>query len=318
MAAISVNSAALPERRVLVAFFLFVVVGGGASVAIRMTYDEMAPFWVATARFALAALAFWALVAFRKIPLPKGRALLGALVFGTLTIGLAFILIAWGLVATPASLFQILMALVPLLTLFLSRLQGVEVTSRRGLLGALLAVAGIAISVGGAATSNISVPHVAAILVAAVLVAEGGVLIKRFPPNPPVMTNAIGMTMGTLILGTASLVRRETWTIPKQADTWFAFVYLVVFVTVFAFLMYMFVLGKWTASGTSYGFVLVPLVTIVVAARLADEAITTNFLLGAVLVLAGVVVGALLPSKSQSGAIEECKDRAGQVLPRCV
>jgi drug/metabolite transporter (DMT)-like permease len=82
--------------------------------------------------------------------------------------------------------------------------------------------------------------------------------------------------------------------------------------------MYMFVLGKWTASGTSYGFVLVPLVTIVVAARLADEAITTNFLLGAVLVLAGVVVGALLPSKSQSGAFEECKDRAGQVLPRCV
>jgi hypothetical protein len=83
------------------------------------------------------------------------------------------------------------------------------------------------------------------------------------------------------------------------------------------FLLYMFVLGKWTASGTSYGFVIVPLVTIVVAATIAGETITLNFLLGAVFVLAGVFVGALLPSKAKPVEIEECKDRSGQVLPRC-
>ena len=80
----------------------------------------------------------------------------------------------------------------------------------------------------------------------------------------------------------------------------------------------MFVLGKWTASGTSYGFVIVPLVTIVVAATIAGEKITLNFLLGAIFVLAGVFVGALLPSKTRTTEIEECKDRTGQVLPRCV
>jgi drug/metabolite transporter (DMT)-like permease len=79
----------------------------------------------------------------------------------------------------------------------------------------------------------------------------------------------------------------------------------------------MFVLGKWSASGTSYGFVLVPLVTIVVASTLVGETITANFLVGAGLVLAGVLVGALLPSKAKPAAIEECKDRSGQVLPRC-
>jgi len=36
-----------------------------------------------------------------------------------------------------------------------------------------------------------------------------------------------------------------------------------------------------TASGTSYGFVLVPLVTIVVAATVAGESITPAFLVGA-------------------------------------
>lgn len=308
----------LPDRRVLIAFLLFVLVGGGASVAIRISYAELAPFWAAASRFGLGALAFWVMVLYKKIPLPKGRALLGAVIFGALTVGLAFLLIAWGLVAIPASLYQILMALVPLLTLFLSSLQGVEGISRRGLFGSLLAVAGIAVTVGGASNTTISLPHIVAILIAAVFMAEGGVLIKKFPPNPPIMTNAIAMSVGALILGSASLVRGEAWSLPTQTNTWFAFVYLVIFVTITAFILYMFVLSKWTASNTSYGFVLVPLVTIVVASTLAGEQITVNFLLGAGLVLAGVLVGALLPNKQKPAEVEECKSRSGQVLPRCV
>ncbi|UCC88680.1 MAG: EamA family transporter [Anaerolineales bacterium] len=309
---------ALPERSILMPFLLFVLVGGGASVAIRMTYAELAPFWAATSRFALAALVFWALVFFRKIPLPKGRALLGAVLFGALTVGLAFTLIGWGLVATPASRYQILMATVPLLTIFLSSLHGVEAISRRGLFGSLLAVGGIAFTVGGGVSgSNLSLPHIVAIILAAACLAEGGVLIKKFPPNPPIMTNAISMTVGAIILGIASLLSQERWNIPTQANTWIAFIYLVFFVTVVAFLLYLFVLGKWSASGTSYGFVLVPLVTILVASTLAGEEITWNFLIGAVLVLAGVLVGALLPSKEKPAAVDECKSRSGQVLPRC-
>ena len=263
------------------------------------------------------ALALWAIAFFKRIPLPKGRALAGAVLFGTLTVGLAFLLISWGLVATPASRYQILMATVPLLTLFLSSFHGIEAISRRGVLGSLLAVGGIAFTFGGTTASELSLPHTAAILLAAAFIAEGGVLIKKFPPNPPVMTNAIGMTVGGLILGIASLVSGEAWTIPTQTNTWLAFIYLVIFVTVIAFLLYMFVLGKWSASGTSYGFVLVPLVTIILASTLVGEQITSNFLVGAGLVLAGVVVGALLPPKTKTAAIEECKDRSGQVLPRC-
>lgn len=308
---------AVPERQVPLAFVLFVILIGGASVAIRVTYQELAPFWMATARFGLGALTFWIIAFIKKIPLPRGKSLLGAVLYGFLGVGLSFVLIAWGLVETPASLYQILMALIPLATIFLSALQGLESITRRGILGSLLAIAGIVTTVGGSGSSDISIPHIIAILIAAMLIAESSVVLKRFPPNPPVMTNAISMTVGAIILGIASILSGEAWTIPNQISTWIAFLYLWIFVTVVAFLLYMFVLGKWSASRTSYGFVLTPLVTILVAAVIAGEKITLNFVLGAAFVLTGVLVGALLPGKKIT-AQEECKDRSGQALPRCV
>jgi drug/metabolite transporter (DMT)-like permease len=312
------SATALPGRKVLLAFFIFILVGGGASVAIRITYQELAPFWSASARFGLAALIFWVLVYIKQIPLPKGRSLLGAVLYGFLGVGLGFVLVAWGLVETPASLYQILMAMVPLVTIFLSAGHGLESITGRGIIGSLLAIAGIAIAVGGSRSVDISIPHIIAIILAAVFIAESTVVIKRFPPNPPIMTNAISMTVGAFVLGTASIVSGETWTIPSQFSTWIAFLYILFIVTVVAFLLYMFVLGKWTASGTSYGFVLIPLVTVLVAAGIAGEKITVNFIIGGAFVLAGVLVGALLPGKSKVEAQVECKDRSGQTLPRCL
>ena len=48
--------AASSDRTVLIAFLLFVFIMGGASVAIRITYAEMAPFWAGASRFLLAGL----------------------------------------------------------------------------------------------------------------------------------------------------------------------------------------------------------------------------------------------------------------------
>lgn len=318
MATQSLPTTTAPDRRVLVAFVVFVLVSGGASVAIRVTYGEMAPFWSGALRFILAALVFWVLVAIKRIPLPRGRALIGALLFGALTVGLAFILIGWGLVATPASTYQILMALIPLYTLFLSALQGVESLHKRGIVGALLALVGIIITVGGGTTGGLSLPHILAVLLAGISIAEGGVVLKKFPPNPPLATNAIGMSVGAVMLAAASLIAGEAWTIPTQTNTWIAFLYLVFIVTILAFMTYLFVLRNWTASATSYGFVLIPLVTMVLAAVLVGEQITLNFLIGAAFVLSGVFIGALLPSKTHTAAVVECKDRSGQVLPRCM
>lgn len=295
------KTSALPDSRTLVAFGFFILLAGGASVAVRITYGELAPFYSGAARFFLAGIVFWILLFLRKIPIPRGQALLGAVLFGTLSVGLAFTFMAWGLVKTPASTYQVLMAMVPLLTIFLAYFQGIERLRWQGILGSLLAVGGIAVVVGGASGEGLSLPHILAIIAGATCLSEAGVIAKKFPRSHPIATNAIAMTIGAVILGAMSLITNEPWVVPTQLDTWVALGYLIVFVTIIGFLLYLYVLGRWTASGTSYGFVIIPLVTVVVAASLAGEQITLSFIAGGVLVLAGVLVGALLPSKPPSG-----------------
>jgi drug/metabolite transporter (DMT)-like permease len=290
-------ASALPDRLTLVAFALFVLFAAGSPVAIRLTYAELPPFWSGTARFGLGALVFWALVLLRKIPIPRGQALVGAVLFGALSVGGAFVLAAWGLVKTPASLASVLLALMPLLTIFLAYLHGLESIRWQGLIGSLLAVVGIAVVFGGSTGGALSIPHVVAMIAAAAFLAEAGVVVKKFPRSHPFAMNAIAMTVGVIMLGAVSLLSGERWVIPNLANTWLALGYLVIVVTVFAFLLYLYVLRRWTASGSSYAFVMSPLITVVLAAQLAGEQITSSFILGAGLVLSGVVFGALMPSK---------------------
>lgn len=294
---------ATADRTTLIAFALFVFLGGAASVAIRFTLRELPTFYAAMLRFASAAVIFWLIVAVRRLALPRGRALLGAILFGVLSVGASFIFISYGLTGTPASLYQIVMAIVPLLTLFLAALAGQEKLQARGLIGALLSIAGITLAFSGSRGANLSLPHLLAIVGGALCLAGAGVVAKGFPRNNPFITNAVAMTTGVPMLGLASLVTGERWVLPSQPVTRIALVYLVLGATVLSYLLYLFVLGRWTASATSYAFVLFPFVAIILASQLAGETITWLLLAGGVLVIIGVWIGALYrPHKAVENA----------------
>ena len=296
------QSSMLPNRKVLISFFAFIIFTGGAPVAIRIGYSEMAPFWMGLVRFGLGAIIFWMLVFFRKQNVPKGRALLGPVFYGVLGLGISFALMSWGLLKTSASISSIIQAMVPLMSVLLSAVQGIEPLTIRGILGSLLAVIGTVIIVCGSPSMGISLPHIAALILGTSFMAQSGIVLKRFPTNPPIVTNAVAISIATIILAIASLMTGEPWVIPTLPSTWIALSYLIIFVTIFAFLLYLKVLNNWTASGTSYGFVITPLVTFVIAAVFTEEQITLNFLIGAFLILGGVLVGVLSPQKKKTDA----------------
>ncbi|MDX1520319.1 MAG: EamA family transporter [Anaerolineae bacterium] len=295
-------AASLPQIRsisgnlTLIAFVALVIVGGGASVAIRYTYAELPVYWGATARFLVAALIFWGLAWGKGIALPRGRALVGAALFGALSVGASFIFIYYGLTQLPASLYQVVVALAPLLTLIFAAGHGLEKLQGRGLMGASLAVIGIVVIFGGSVSGTVSLPHLLAVIAGTACLAEAGIVAKRFPRSHPIATNAVAMTVGAVMLGATSLINGEAWVLPATTATWLAFAYIVVGASVIAFLLYVFVLGRWTASAASYAFVLFPLVTVIVATQMAGEQITWGFIGGGLLVLGGVWFGALRQS----------------------
>ncbi len=106
-------------------------------------------------------------------------------------------------------------------------------------------------------------------------------------------TNAVALTTGAPLLMVLSRLRGEEWALPTTWNTWAAFGYLVLIGSVGVSTLYLTVLSRWTASATSYIFLLMPATTVVIAAVVAGEVVTTSFFIGTALVLAGVWLGAV-------------------------
>jgi drug/metabolite transporter (DMT)-like permease len=109
--------------------------------------------------------------------------------------------------------------------------------------------------------------------------------------------NAVGMTAGAILLVLGSLLAGDPHVLPERAATWVALAYLVVS-SGLIFVLYIVVLRHWPASRAAYVFVLTPVVTVFLSAWLDDEPIGAGLVLGGLLVLIGVYVGALRPAEA--------------------
>jgi drug/metabolite transporter (DMT)-like permease len=281
------------ERTALAAFFAMSILAGGNAVAIRFSNRELDPLWGACLRFALAALLLAALMAILRVRPPGGRALAGATLYGAFGIGAAFALAYYGLVDIHAGLGQTVLALVPLATLFLVVLQRQERLRFSGVIGGLLALAGIAVMSGATVRDDVPALSLLALVGSALCFAQAAILVRRFPPVHPVAMNAVAMGTGAVLLLAGSLLARETFELPQQAETWLALAYLVPVGSVLVFVLYLVVLRYWEASRAAYEFVLIPVITVVLSAWLDDEPLGLGLLFGGPLVLLGVYVGAL-------------------------
>ena len=275
-----------PDRMTLAAFVTFVTLAGGNVVAVRSVSCEgceLDPFWAAATRFLLASLILAAIALVIRAGMPRGRALFGA----------AFAFAYWGLQRVSAGLGAVFLATVPLLTFAFALAHRQERFRWDGLIGGVFALAGMAVIFREGIGAGVPFASLLSLFAAAVCFAETGIVVKAFPRVHPVSMNAIGLGVGGLMLLVLAMLYGESLAVPELAKTWFAQVYLVIFGSVLAFTLYVFVLRRWTASAVSYEGVLIPIVAILLASWLQDEEITWTFAAGSVLVLIGVYVGAL-------------------------
>lgn len=295
--------AATPDRTVLAVFLATIALGGSNAVAIRVGFGELDAIWSATLRFGLATLIFIVMAAIVRPPMPHGRMLLGAILYGLIGFAAAYTFAYLGLVNGGAGAAQVVIALAPLLTLLLALGLGMEQFRWQGLAGSLLAAAGIAVVFGDQLSANVPLTSLLLFLCGALAIAGTSVVAKRIPPGHPIPANGIGMAIGTLALGALSVLLGERWTIPTRVETWISLLYLASIGSVALFLAFLFVLARWTASATSYVLLLMPLWTVVAAAVVLGERITPAFVLGGALVLFGTYVAVFLTPRPTSAPV---------------
>ncbi|HEX6330439.1 MAG TPA: DMT family transporter, partial [Actinomycetota bacterium] len=182
---------------------------------------------------------------------------------------------------------------VPLLTFLLALLQRIERFRVRGLVGACLAIAGIGvISSSRAGGGSFPLLSLLAVVGAAASAGQSAILARRIRLVHPLVLNAVGMVVGSLLLLVTSALAGEVRELPVSGGVWAAIGWMVLSSPPL-FVLFVFVVQHWSASAASYQFVLFPLVSITLGGLLLDEAVSSSLLLGAPLVLIGVYVGAL-------------------------
>ncbi|MHB8606143.1 MAG: DMT family transporter [Thermoplasmatota archaeon] len=296
-----------PDASTLVAFVGFVLLAGANGTAISFINRGLAPFWGASLRFIPAALVFIALALAARRPFPRGRALVGVVLYGLLAFAGTFGPIYWALQYVKPGIAQVILALAPLLTLLLAVAQRQERFRWAAFFGALACLAGIAYVFRAQLRSAVPLSGLLAILLAALSLAEGTVAAKRFPKADILTTNVVAMGVAGVVLLALSFAVHEPHALPQRGDTWIAAAYILVAGSVAAFALFLFVLQRWSASAAAYQWVLLPFVAVPLSAWLTGERVTSALLIGGIVVLVGVYFGAIRPSGSARKTTEAAR-----------
>lgn len=289
------DSTASPGLHTMTAFAGAVLIGGGNFVAVRLSNQELPPFWGAGLRFSLAAVLFVVISLALRLRWPRGRELRLTAVYGLFTFTLSYALMYWALVRVTAGSTAVVLAAVPLLTPLLASAQRLEPLDRRALAGAAVALVGVAWMTIGPAGLMLPLEGLLAVAIAALTIGQSVILGKRVSANHPAMTNAVGLAVGAPGLLVISMLAGESWSLPRQADVAWSVAYLVLVGSGAMFVLFLLVVRRWTAAATAYAFVLFPVVTMGLGAWLLDEPLTFRGITGATIVMAAVWFGALAP-----------------------
>ena len=321
-------------------FLTLAVIWGSSFMWIRIGLDEgVAPMAIVSMRTFFAALLLAAVLVLRGGRLPLRLNLWKRMFFlGATNIVVPFALIAWGQQYIPSGLASILNAMVPLFTIVFAALALADEHITAAKLGGLgigfLGVIVLALPSLEAASMDqdaaLAVLGMLAVAGAAVFYGIASVYTRRRVTGMPIIEQpdgsrraplpveiSLGSTVAAFLMITlmALIFERPAGgllTIPASAVGWVALIWLGALGTGVAYLIFFRVIERWGATRTTLVTYVIPVVAIVLGFLFLDERLRPLELVGAALIIGGVVlVNARVGQKPLFGqARAEAKARA--------
>ena len=274
------------------------VIWGSTFLAIRFGNDSVPPLWAATIRLLVAGSLLAGLAAWRRIPYPSGGALRGALLFGVLNLGLDIALLYWGEVRVSSGTAALVFATLPILTGVVAALLRVHAIDPVKMASAVVGLGGVALVFAGQISIGEPTAALGAVFVATILAAFSFVIVKKLPTASPITTNAVACFVGSGICFAGSLLLGEAHALPRGAAAWWPIVYLAVAGNLIAYVLYLWLLARWTATSLATNSLVTPVIAVTLGALTRGEALGRFTYLGGALVLAGVAASLFLSRRT--------------------
>ena len=281
--------------KVRAVFLLLCCIWGSTWMFIKLGLNDLPPLSFAAARFLLATLILWAIVAARRARLPRGREWLLVAQTGVLAFALNYGLLFWGEQHISSGLAALLQATIPVFGMLLAHpyLPGERLNARK-LAGALLGVGGVAVIFSHqlGAEGSMALWGSAAVVAGAAFVAWANVLVKAKGLKLEASVLSAGqMACGFLALAAAALTFEGSplklrWT-PLAVG---CLLYLTLVGSVAAFLLFYWLVRHVDVTKTMLIALVTPLAAVLLGFVALGEKLSWRTLAGGAVIMSGVAV----------------------------
>ncbi|MDQ2965390.1 MAG: DMT family transporter [Chloroflexota bacterium] len=281
-------------------WLLFLALGfmwGSSYLFIKIGVEEggLRPFTLIALRLGIGFAVLAVVVALAREPLPREPRMYGhLLVMGVINIVLPFFLITWAEQSVESSLASILNGTVPLFVIVIAALflRDEPITVNR-VVGLVVGFVGVVIltsrGLGAIGASNLG--GELALIASAISYAAGNVYARRNVQGLRPMIPAVFQVGFALVITTVlAFAFERPFELRLNEQAIFAVVWLGIFGSALAYLVYFRLLKRWGATRTSLVAYLLPVVGIVLGFLVLSEPVDGRLLVGTALVIGGVAL----------------------------
>lgn len=285
----------MPLRaKICLAYGAVCVIWGSSWAVVKLGVENVPPLCSVGLRFLLATLLLGAVVAKKKLAMPRQRSfwMLAAIMCAT-SFSIPFGLIYWAQRRIDSGIAAIIFATFPLWVALLSRflLREEKMTPSRWA-GIILGFIGIAVIFRSSLRDlgSYSIAAMAAVLIGAAIQASGLIALRKMGKGiHPIILNFWSFMLSALFLMTFSLISEDYSTLNLDLKAVVSIVYLASFSTVFTFVAYVWLASQMDAVALSFTAFITPVLAVFVGVFLMAESMKGDILIGSVIVLSGII-----------------------------
>jgi len=275
-------------------FFALGFMWGSSYLFIKIAVDSFGTFTLIALRLLIGATFLWVAFRLNGTSLPRERRTYGnLLVMAIINITIPFALITWAEQSVDSALAAILNSTVPLFVIVIAPLFLPDEPIRiNGVVGLAVGFIGVVLLVSpGLVNATGDLAGSIALLGSSLAYALGNVYSRRNVRGlPPLVPAVFQVTFALIIVGTLALVLEHPWTAQPDIGDWFSVIWLGIFGSGLAYMVYFRLLDRWGATRTSLVAYLLPIYGIVLGFLVLQEPVNLTLIAGTALVIAGVAL----------------------------